>query len=822
MVGSALAPINRDIDELSQHIAENLGTDAESVKAFVEETEQAHFNEVIGGNYALAPNGIVDVIRQQDMENFLAYANGLEEEWQSAYRSIGQDLARLAPAWHDYALVLDREEALHIKLTSKIEKYVFETLALCGQQSFLAQYYMGDTPNTAHLLHFIPTERFIDTFLSELDGPQKALLQAAALMTASGALGNYQTWQSTIDEQTGLRFRSIEGLADDVVADIAGEVSYKEKMLGEAVIKMLLDDAQQLEMPQRFANLAGMLPGGQRLMFAERLGLPEMGWDIPDQTVLEKLQQATTKAERSSSQIQRLEQDKDQLYQERYAEMERASRRGKSGGHRRWAEQVNERKIRAKEFDIRQQQQLLGEALEELAEYSFAGNENGSHALKIGELSQPATRAALAERNAIKELANQPRETMRSDLDALIRNEQNEVSVARAVGVLVNGSLSVMGAITASVAIKDLFESIGTERLSESLSNAISQTAATAASLMAIREIIVDARHRKLYEGRAFQQVAQVELKAAAGSPAQLESWARAANKAMGAVAWLGGVAGFFEIIRQTRKMGRAETQTERLATQVALAGATGTMIGGFSLGGMGLVGKVLGTPAAQWRLLMLQFAGPVGWFVAVSTLLLVMGDLLANRFSLSPVQQWCQRSYWGLRSKRWSFEEHEQELGKLSGSEARIERQGLALASASHSTRPGAGPAAIALSFRLTMPGGQPPDDETLAFGLWAGTMDGREELTNDVLAYAHQQTEGSRTVVIYHFLPEKLSQYYFVRLVVRSRLNGESTISVYELHSRGRALRGEWHELSPLENSWYSNRRGTWPGMPLTPWTY
>lgn len=814
----ALQPIEDDIDELSQHIAENLGTDAESVKEFVEETEQAHFNEVIGGNYALAPNGIVDVIRQQDMENFLAYAyaNGLEEDWQSAYLAIGQDMARLAPVWHDYALVLDREEALHIKLTSKIEKYAFETLALCGQSDFLAQYYMGDTPNTAHLLHFIPTERFIDTFLSELDGPQKALTQAAALMTASGALGNYQTWQSTIDEQTGLRFRSIEGLADDVVADIVGEVSYKEKMLGEAVIKTLLDDAQQLEMPQRFANLASMLPEGQRLMFLERLGLPEMGWDIPDQTVLGKIQQANTKAQRASSQLQRLEQEMEQYKQERDAELKRTLRRGTSEAHRRAAEQYNARKIRDKELEIKQQQRLLGEALEELADHSFPANENGTHALKIGNLSQAATRAALAERNAFKQLSNQPRETMRSTLNTLIRNEQSEVSVSRAMGVLVNGSLSAMGAITACVAMKNLFESFGTERFAESLGNAGSQTAATAASLMAIREMIVDARHRKLYEGRAFQQVAQTELKAAAGSPAQLERWARAANKAMGLVAGLGGVAGVFEMIRQEQKMGRAESQAERLATQVALVGATGTAGGGFALGGRWLVGRILGTPAAQLRLLMLQFAGPVGWVVAVSTLLLVIGDVLASRFSLSSVQSWCQRSYWGLRSKQWDLEKHEQELGKISGSEASVERQGVAEVHAG----PGPGPAAIDLAFRMSMPGGQPPDEENLSFGLWAGTMGGQEELARDVLACAYKQTEGTRTIVTYHFSPEALRQYYYVRLVVRSLFNGESTTSVYELHRRGRALRGEWRELSALENSWYSNRLGTWPSMPLTPW--
>jgi hypothetical protein len=817
-IGGALQPIDEDIDALSEHLAERLGTESEAVKAFVEQSEQAHFNEVIGGNYALAPNGIVDVIRQQELQDFLTYANGLEEGWQTAYREIGQDLAGLLPVWHNYALLLDREDELHISFTSKLEHCAVETLALCGQGDFLSQHYMGDVPTTAHLLHFQPTDTFIETFLTELGGPQKALTQAAALMAAAGALGNYQAWQGTIEQQTGLRFRSIAGLSDEVAADMAGEVYFKEKMLGEAVIKTLLDDAQQMELPQRFANLAGMLPEGQRLMFVERLGLLEMGWEIPDQTVLGKLQQAITKAERSLSQLQQLEQEMARYYRERKAEIQQASRRGTSQSHRRAADQYHANNIRNKASEIKQQQQLISEALDELAEHSFPANENGTHALKVGGLSQAATRAALAERTAFKEITNQPRETMRSTLDTLVRNEQSEVSITRAMGVLVNGSLSVMGAITTFVAMKDMFNRIGQEDILEHVGNTGSQTMATAASVMAIREMIVDARHRKLYEGRAFQQVAQAELKAAAGSPVQLERWARVANKAMGFVAGLGGAAGIFETIRQAQKLGRAETQAERLATQVALVGASGTALGGSFLGGMGLVGKILGAPAAQWRLLLLQFAGPVGWFVAASTLLLVMGDLLASRFSLSPVQRWCQRSYWGLRREFEGLEAHEQALGQFSGCDASVERQGVAVSHAG----PGVGPAASDLAFRLTMPGGQPPDEETLSVGLWGVPMSGsHQELTRDVLAHAYQEVEETGSVVTYHLAPEVLSQYYFVRLVVRSRLNGESSTQVFELHRRGRSLPSEWRGVSALTDSFFSSiKAGTWPSMPLTPW--
>jgi|GEM_PF-2167107 len=818
-IGRALAPIERDIDAVSQQLAERLGTDAEQVKNFVERTERDHFREVIGGNFALAPNGIVDVIRQQEMENFLAYANSLEDAWQMAYQGIGQDLAHLLPLWHVYALLLDREDELHVSLTCKIEQYALETLAACGQGNFLARHYMGDSPTAAHLLHFIPTETFVDTFLSEVDGSQKALTQAAALITASGALSRYQDWQSTIEQQTGLRFRSIAGLSDDVVADIAGEVYFKERMLGEAVVKTLLDDAPQLELPQRFANLAGMLPEGQRLMFVERLGLLEMGWDIPDQTVLGQLRAALNKAEGALSQLESLEQELKRFYQERDEQLARASRRGASQAQRRAAEQYHANNIRNTTSELNHQHRLIDEALGELAEHSFPTNESGTHALKIGGLSQAATRAALAERNAFKELANQPRETMRSTLDTLVRNEQNDLSITRAAGVLVNGGLTLMGGIAFASAFQEMIRAgRGHEKLWEYIGNTGAQGFGTIAGGAAIWEMIVDARYRKLYAGRSFSQVADPALRAAAGSPDQLGNWARSANRAIGVVAFLGGFAGTFEMLRQSQKLGHTETQAERLATQVALVGATGTAVSGLLIGSMGVAGRILGAPAVQWRLLMLKFAGPVGWFVAASTLLLVMGDLLASRFSLSPVQRWCQRCHWGQRNERWSLKMHEQELGKLSGSEVRIEHQGVAAAHGG----PGPGPAASDLAFRMSMPGSQPPSADTLSFGLWGVPMSGsHQELTRDVLAHAHKEAEGSGVAVTYHFAPEILIQFHFVRLVVSLRLNGESSTQVYELHRRGRSLPEEWRELSALKDGFFSsNKPGSWPSMPVTPW--
>lgn len=121
-----------------------------------------------------------------------------------------------------------------------------------------------------------------------------------------------------------------------------------------------------------------------------------------------------------------------------------------------------------------------------------------------------------------------------------------------------------------------------------------------------------------------------------------------------------------------------------------------------------------------------------------------------------------------------------------------------------------------------MTLKGGQQPDEETLSFGLWGVPMSGaHQELKRDVLAYSHQATESEVKGVTYHFAPEALSQFYFVRLMVRLRLNGESSTQVYELHRRGRFLSNEWRRVDALTDSFFSSVKiGTWPSMPLTPW--
>ena len=119
-------------------------------------------------------------------------------------------------------------------------------------------------------------------------------------------------------------------------------------------------------------------------------------------------------------------------------------------------------------------------------------------------------------------------------------------------------------------------------------------------------------------------------------------------------------------------------------------------------------------------------------------------------------------------------------------------------------------------------MPGGELPNEETLSFGLWGVPMSGsHQELTHDVLAHAHGDDDAPGPAVIYHLAPEVLSQYHFVRLVVQSRLNGESSTRVYELHRRGRSLPSEWREVSALTNGFFrSIKAGNWASMPLTPW--
>lgn len=123
-----------------------------------------------------------------------------------------------------------------------------------------------------------------------------------------------------------------------------------------------------------------------------------------------------------------------------------------------------------------------------------------------------------------------------------------------------------------------------------------------------------------------------------------------------------------------------------------------------------------------------------------------------------------------------------------------------------------------------MTLPVGQLPNEENFSFGLWGVPMSGsHQELTRDVLAHAYQEVEEAGSVVTYHFAPEALSQYYFVRLVVCSRLNGETSSQVYELHRRGRSLPESWREVSALTDSFFSiSKPGTWPSMPLIPWAF
>lgn len=815
-IGGHLAPIEDDIAALSEQLAERLGTTADQVEDFVERAERNHFREVIGGNYALAPSGIVDVIRHREMKDYLAHADRLEARWQVDYQSIGTDLAAILETWHTQALLLDREEERHIVLACLLEKQAVETLLACGQEAFLARYYAGDTPATAHLMHFVPTESFVETFLSQGSGIQKALSQTASLIAAEGALASYQQWRDTVEQQTGLRFRSVAGLSDEARTAIAGEVQLKEKMLGQAVVNTLLDEVQDIDLGPRIATLASRLPEGQRLMFAERLGLLELGWDIPDQSALGRIQQALDDADTAMTRLTALERQLEQLRRERQQEMARASRRGTRQAHRRAADQFNARKIREAQANINRHQRLLGEALDDLAEHSFPVDGENGHALKVGGLSMAATRAALAERAADRKIAHQPRATLNDTLNTLVRDEQGELSTGRSLGVLVNGSLSVLGMIMAGVALRDMLNAKAQEDVLEHLNRMVANVSGAAAGLMAIREMIIDARHRNLYQGRGFQQVALAETRAAAGSPAQLERWARVANGAMGAVALLGGATGLLEVYRQYQRIGGADTDAERLASQVAFTGAVGVAGGGFFIGGMSALGRILGKPAVAWRLLLLKFAGPAGWVVAVGTALLIIGEALANRFSLSPVQRWCQRSHWGRENEGWDREAHQRALARLSDTDLRVERQG----QAEPHGGPGPGPAASDLAIRIGLPGLDAPSAENLAVGLW-GVTPHLKGMTRDLLEHAELETRGSSYALHYHFDPEALADCHEFRLVIRTKGPEGRTTRVFQLHRRGTSLSDAWKELSALGDRRLTRHQvGNWPDMPLTPW--
>jgi len=200
----------------------------------------------------------------------------------------------------------------------------------------------------------------------------------------------------------------------------------------------------------------------------------------------------------------------------------------------------------------------------------------------------------------------------------------------------------------------------------------------------------------------------------------------------------------------------------------------------------------------------------------AAGTLFLIAGEVLGNRFSLSPVQRWCQRSHWGREDQGWDREAHERELARLGDTDLKVERQGQAQ---SHGG-PGLGPAATDLAIRIGLPGPEAPGAENLAVGLWAI---GRsyKELTRDLLNHAELETQGSSFALRYHFDPAVLSEFYEFRLVLRSKRFQESTTKVFQLHRRGTSLSDEWKALSALGDRFLTRHQvGNWPNMPLTLW--
>ncbi len=228
-------------------------------------------------------------------------------------------------------------------------------------------------------------------------------------------------------------------------------------------------------------------------------------------------------------------------------------------------------------------------------------------------------------------------------------------------------------------------------------------------------------------------------------------------------------------------------------------------------------------------RLVLLRTGVWINWVVVACTVLYFVGDFLASHFSLSKLQSWCQRSYWGIEPEYQSLEEHQLELEKISENKPTVEVQGVArkyLGSIE-------GPLMHDLAFRLTLPGGQAPDASNLRLGLW-GVYSGDgtpEDLTQDVLTYALPQADKNGIQkIIYHFPPDRVEGLFFVRLVVRTALytdvsqpgEGAASSQVYELYRRGEDVPRDWHKISQLEDGFFSTRKpGTWPDMPLTPWT-
>ncbi|QFT84217.1 hypothetical protein FIU88_04415 [Halomonas sp. THAF12] len=787
--------LEAEVNSVSTDLAERLGTDAEAVRDFARETHDDYFERVFGsqeGDRFLAQQGIEDVIRLGEMQSFLTNADHLQGEWRADKEKVGGDIKTLLPRWHQYASLLDGEDDTQAILRSSLEHRVFTTLEACGQQDFLNQHYF-DEVTVAHRLHVTPLAGFINAAAANWKNAQGSLM---ALMSAEAAPGTHAQWRERVDQQDQLRLQNLDGLGEEARATVVTELTAKERVMGRSLMASVLDETESLNLEERFTALFDRTSNGIRHQLYTRLSAYQLGWQIPEQAVLERLNGLLQRAERlageveSASRIERtLERQRKQLPKRAY-----------------------DSRVRQARADVRQQRQALADVLDELADATYPLDEAGNQAFKVSGLSEQASRAALNERSQVRKALQQ-----QSTRDALFRNEQGDIAPSRAVPVGVSGLMLVLNVWLFGGAIQQLSMSVRTnEQKGEAALSVLSGAFGTIGATASVLEIFHDTRYRRLYEGRSFQSAVQQ----AAGSLDHLDDWARLTNRAMIGVAGFSVFAAGFDIGRQVLKLDRASTDRQRLAAGIALAGDIAVAGGTLPIFAAGLIGQFKGASATALRLSLLRLAVPLNWVAAVGVVLVVVGELLYEYYSLSPLQQWCQKSVWGNEPEGWNLQAHHQHLAEVHGKPV-LWRRGEQLPRMSAMP---AGPQhpASSLNLRLNLPGVEVPNADNLLVGLWGISRGGQQELHEDLMAHAGLTQEEGNCRLDYALDPERVGDWNTLILVVRITSQGASSPTstvAFQVFSRLDAVspRENWRPVEPLEG----REASAWQAMPLAPWT-
>lgn len=787
--------LEAEVRRVSGDLAGRLGTDAESVRDFARETHDDYFERVYGsqeGDRWLAQQGIEDVIRLDEMRAFLADADHWQGEWRAHKGQIGEDIKTLLPRWHEYASLLDGEDDNQAILRSSLEHRLFTTLEACGQQDFLVQHYFEEV-TVAHRLHVTPLWEFINSAASDWKSAQSTLM---ALMSAEATPGTHAQWQERFTQQDQLRLLNLEGLGEEARAVVVTELTAKEGVLGRTVLASLLDETESLNLEQRFSALFDRTSNGIRHQLYTRLSAYQLGWEVPEQAVIDRLNGLMQRAERLAEEV------------ENTSRIERTLERQRQ----QLSKRVYDTRIRQARAAVRQQRQALAGVLDELVEATYPLDEQGRHALKVAGLSESASRAALNERRLVRQALQDERAW-----DALLRNERGEVALGRAVPVGLGGLMLLLNGWLFGGAIQQLGTALRTkDQRGEAALNVLSGAFGTIAATAAVLEILHDTRYRRLYEGRSFQSAVQQ----AAGSLDHLDDWARLTNRAMIGVAGFSLFAAVFDIGRQILKLERANSDCQRLAAGIALAGDIAIAGGTLPIFAAGLIGKFKGTSAILLRLRLLRLAASLNWVAAVGVTLVVLGELLYEYYSLSPLQQWCRKSVWGEDAEGWSFPEHQQQLAALHGRPV-LWRRGHQ--PERRSAMPvGPQPPARSLNLRLYLPGVTSPGPDNLKVGLWGVSHAGQQALHDDMFAHAGITLEEGNSRLDYAFDPERIGDWHTLMLVVRITSQGASSptaTATFKVFSRRDALapKDDWAPIEPLEG----HEASAWQAMPLVPWT-